>query len=332
MREELERDGWQVELITLERLPFLFRLLPHIVGAVFNVIVRPMGFYYKGRMTRWLYQRFFNSQVRLRVFEDIYVSWNSRVPSVTVLHAVWSDNLQSTPVAEEAAARLVSAEERLIDSISHPLSTVSDGYRSLLLRTHPGSVGLREIAVIPLGLNLAEFERGNRSFKKSLVYCGSLEPRKNVQFLLAVFGTLQKVDPEYRLALIGNGPERSALERFCEENRLEVAFLGRLERAEVLQELRRHSVYVHTSTKESFSFALLEAKLSGLTTVAYGGLEVPPEFIDVPVSTFDERDWLDAIRLATTLESTAINTAEYSSREMMLRTVELAGRSIAGGR
>ena len=326
LRTELERAGWDVELITLESLPLPIRVLPHIVGRALNWFIPPIGFYCKDRLTRFLYRMFFNRDAQLRIFEDVYLAWNSRVPSVTLLHALWSDNLQSLSPDPATVMRLVRLEERAIDSITHPIITVSDEYREFLLGSHRGSRRLREVAVVPLGLDLGEFDVPGQAqhSAKSLVYCGSLEPRKNLRFLLDVFRHLQREDGSYRLTIIGDGPDKVDLERYASKHELPVVFRGRLGREDVVGELRRHSVYVHPSVKESFSFALLEGKMAGLKTVAYQGLEVPAEFIDVPVASFDVPDWLAAIASAEGAVSKEIDADSYSSRRMMLETLELA--------
>jgi len=286
----------------------------------------PMGFYYKGRLTRFLYKRLFDRAAQLKIFEDVYLAWNSSDPSVTLLHAVWSDNLQSFSSDLTAVRSLVKAEERVIDSIAHPVITVSDRYRDYLLTSHRGSRRLPQVAVIPLGLDLAAFDIDvpAQHTAKSLVFCGSLEPRKNLRFLLEVFQQLHREDGGYRLTIIGDGPDQTELDRFAAKHALPVDFRGRLDREGVIRELRRHSVYVHPSVKESFSFALLEGKMAGLKTVAYKELEVPVEFVDVPVATFDVADWLASIRLADDVVSKKIETEIYSSRKMMLDTLALA--------
>ena len=83
------------------------------------------------------------------------------------------------------------------------------------------------------------------------------------------------------------------------------------------------SICLHTSTKESFSFSLLEAKLLGLTTVAYGGLEVPSEFIDIPVSSFDKSDWVSSTLKALNVEFKP-DLSMYSSGYMARRLISIA--------
>lgn len=329
MREALQLEDWDVALITLECLPAAFRYLPHVVGKISNWLDPPMGFYFKDRLTRFFYKHLLARRAQLHIFEDIYLSWNSNVPSVTVLHAVWSDNLQSMVTAPSAVKRLVRAEELTIDSIAHPVITVSQAYLDHLKCSHQGAYGISSVVVVPLGLDVTRFDGVGEPERpeNSLVYCGSLEARKNLSLLLRVFKSLYASDASYRLTIIGDGPDRDHLERYALQNLLPVTFRGRLSPSEVVGELTKHSLYVHPSLKESFSFALLEAKLAGLRTVAFIGLEVPREFIDVPVDSFDEAAWITSIRSAHLIEPVMVNRGAYSSNAMMHATLQLAFQS-----
>jgi glycosyltransferase involved in cell wall biosynthesis len=326
LRKELQRAGWIVELVTLESLPLLVRFLPHVLCRIVNRFNPPLGFFVKDRLTRFLYMRLFNREVQLRVFEDVYLAWNSAVPSITLIHAVWSDNLQSISVDSAAVKRLLKLEESVIDAIIHPIVTVSDSYLHYLALSHSRSRRITSVSVIPLGLDLTEFNFAAQlqHSTKSLVFCGSLESRKNLRLLLCVFRRLYEIDVRYRLTIIGDGPDRADLESYTLQHELPVVFSGRLSKTDVIRKLREHSLYVHPSVKESFSFALLEAKLTGLKTVAYKGLEVPSEFIDVPVASFELDDWLAALISADQAAPQKLDVERYSAHKMMLKTLEVA--------
>lgn len=294
----LEMRGWQVEVVTLDRLPLLLRYLPHVVLRVVNLVNAPLGFFYKDRTTRALYKLFLNGDADVKIFEDVYLSWNTNMPAVTILHAVWSDNLQGLQASDTQRQKLVCREAALINRISHPLITVSEPYRQFLDTTHFRKFKLRPITVVPLGVDVTKWGAAATAERtpNAIIYCGSLEARKNLRFLIDVFERLWSRDRSYRLTMIGDGPDARGLEEYASAKGVPVRFLGRMSHDQVIRELPRHSIYLHTSTKESFSFALLEAKLSRLTTVAFSGLEVPAEFIDVPVDRFDLDAWCDAIR------------------------------------
>ena len=115
IKKELEKLGWQVSLITLDSLPIWCRYLPHITQILFNLIKMPLGFAYKGKITRLLYKQYFLIEDNFRIFEDIYIAWNSKVPSVTILHAVWSDNLQTYSLKTGVENKLKKVESRIIN-------------------------------------------------------------------------------------------------------------------------------------------------------------------------------------------------------------------------
>lgn len=287
----LRRQGWDVSVVTLDSLPAAVRFLPHIVECLVNLVDLPLGFYWKGRVTRWLYRWLLGRPANLRVFEDVYIAWDSDVPSVTMLHAVWSDNLQAFRVRPTRLAALKAREARLSETLRQPIATVSEPYAEHIRHDHFGRSLCKPIAVVELGLDCSGAIASGRGNLKSIIYTGTLEARKNLAFLMQVFERVHAEDPEFRLTLVGEGPDRKALEDFAERRSLPVRFLGRLPHHEVLVELPRHGTYVHTSTKESFSFSLLEAKLAGLTTCGHASLQVPREFIDIVVPDFRAETW-----------------------------------------
>jgi glycosyltransferase involved in cell wall biosynthesis len=297
LANELKRLGWAVQVIALDSLPILFRYLPHLAAKIVNFFHAPSGFLFKAYLTKKLYQLFFSHKVSLRVFEDIYLSWNSSTTSITVLHAVWSDNLQAFSISQKRQKKFRKSEINLINQIAHPLVTVSNPYCKYIEEEHFNRNLTKKLGVVELGIDQSKFDRlgGAVRAKKSIVYCGALEARKNVSFLLDVYLKLYSSDSRYKLTIIGDGPERNKLEKFTKEHKLPVRFLGRLSNEEALAELHIHEIYVHTSVKESFSYSLLEAKMAGLVTCASAELQIPSEFIDIGFESFCVEDWCESI-------------------------------------
>lgn len=327
LESELSKMGWRVYVVTLDNLPLLLKWLPHLVEKSINSFNTPLGFYYKGRITRFLYRHFINLKADFRIFEDVYMSWNSIVPSVTILHAVWSDNLQAYPSDEKKTLRLIAKEAAAINEISHPVITVSRPYCDYLIDIHFSASPLtKTLDVIELGLDLSMFD-GQAALKpetRSMIYCGALEARKNVYFMLKVFKNISKIDPSASLTIVGAGPEKSGLVKYARAHKLNVTFVGRMPHVDVISALHQHSIYLHTSRKESFSFSLLEAKLSGLTTCALSSLEVPKEFIDVGFEEFNEDVWAQKI-VSIDSPPDMHNFPDYSTKRMTMRTLNLVG-------
>jgi glycosyltransferase involved in cell wall biosynthesis len=112
-----------------------------------------------------------------------------------------------------------------------------------------------------------------------LVSVGSLEPRKNQEYLLEVLAHAAKRGERYSLDVIGDGPLRHALSHRAEELGIagDVRFLG--SRDDVRAQLPGHRLYVHAARQEAFGICLIEAMAAGLPVLAapVGGI---PEVLD----------------------------------------------------
>ena len=323
LETELKRSGWIVDSITLDRLPLWVRYLPHIVEKLVNFFDRPMGYLLKDLTTRNLYKFFFDRKADLLIFEDIYLSWNTTIPSVTILHAVWSDNLQSYLLTAKQIDKLKAREAPLIESIAHKVATVSTPYLKYIQNFHFKHPIFKKIEVIELGVDQSKFKKNIDRNRKSIIYVGALEARKNCVHLLKVFDAVCRASQDYCLTLVGDGPQKGELVDYVQANNLNVRFLGVLSYEDVLAELPKHGIYLHTSVKESFSYALLEAKLSGLQTCAHSKLQVPAEFIDVPVDSFEVADWRDAILKMNAMPK-PFDANNFTSEYTTIKTIELS--------
>ncbi len=324
IENELRSLGWKVEIITLDNLPIWFKYLPHLVEKVVNTVYAPLGFLYKAYLTKVMYKYFYEKKVDMLIFEDIYLSWNSDVPSISMLHAVWSDNIQALSITEDQQKMFRKKEMRIINKIAHPVATVSYPYHEYITNEHFSGSLSKNIDVIELGINQSKFRKFNEITRacKSIIYSGTLEARKNILFLLSVFKNLYERDTEYTLTIIGNGPDKKLLTNFVNSNHLPVKFLGRLDNDKVLSELHRHEIYIHASVKESFSYSLLEAKMAGLTTYAYAKLQIPSEFIDVGFNTFCAEEWCHGI-MNISPDVNEFDCSKYTNEKMTQSTLDL---------
>lgn len=113
-----------------------------------------------------------------------------------------------------------------------------------------------------------------------LVCVSRLVRQKNVAALLRVFARVRRFRPDAQLTVVGDGPDRAALERAVADLGLGdcVGFSGRVSDAEKWRILGDSSVFVFPSLQEGFGIVLLEAMAAGLPVVAYD-LSVYGEFM-----------------------------------------------------
>lgn len=115
------------------------------------------------------------------------------------------------------------------------------------------------------------------SLPPTIAYAGRLVPEKGVSVLLRAFGEVVEEIPAAHLLILGDGPERTALERRAADLRLgaRVKFLGHLPPAAAEESLARAWVQaVPSRWREPFGNVAAEAMMRGTAVVASasGGL------------------------------------------------------------
>ncbi len=134
--------------------------------------------------------------------------------------------------------------------------------------------GARRTEVVHLGSDLPE--PPDRSPKPLLVTVGHLVARKRHA---DVIRALTRLPPEVRYLVIGDGPERAALESLAAElgiaDRVELA--GQLEPELALRRARTAWLLVMPSTDEAFGVAYIEAMAAGVPAIGAAGEPGPEE-------------------------------------------------------
>lgn len=140
--------------------------------------------------------------------------------------------------------------------------------------------GRRHVYMIRNGVDVGSFSQSarpgviERDRPLALVFVGRLVPLKGCDMLLEAVAPLMRAG-SVTLTLVGDGPERDALERLCEEMRISehVTFTGNVPHAEVTPLLHRSDVFVFPSIREFGGAVVLEAMSCGVPVVVmdYGG-------------------------------------------------------------
>lgn len=135
-----------------------------------------------------------------------------------------------------------------------------------LKRMMPG----KHLVYTPNGVDMNRFFDQKRQRKMQLVAVGTLKWQKGYEYLLQSVKGVFFRHPEYRLAIIGDGPLRNQLEELAGSlgiaNRIE--FLNRLTHEQVAVVLNESSIFVMSSVSEGFPKALVEAIACGTPVVA----------------------------------------------------------------
>jgi len=110
--------------------------------------------------------------------------------------------------------------------------------------------------------------RKTESGSVRILFVGRLVHQKNLPFLFkAVAAVRKRTSVPCELLIVGEGLERSCLEKLSEELGLQVSFLGQKNRTEILEIFVNADVFVLSSFYEGFPRVLMEAAASGLPIV-----------------------------------------------------------------
>jgi glycosyltransferase involved in cell wall biosynthesis len=158
-----------------------------------------------------------------------------------------------------------------------------------------------------------------------LICIGTLEPRKNQQYLLDIMASLRDQGKPLTLTIIGDGPDRIALEEKAHELKISdlVRFTGFLSNG--AEQLGSHRAYIHVATIENLPVTLIEAMARGLPifVTPVGGI---PELLVEGIT--GKAIPLNNARSAANIVAKAINdkqwmtTASIAARERFLNGYE----------
>lgn len=137
------------------------------------------------------------------------------------------------------------------------------------------------LQVIPCGIDTDWFTPGVPDTHPPLIVCvARLRAVKQLDLLIRACAILRDDGTAFRCVVVGEGPERQALERLCGQLRLDehVEFAGAAEQSGVRGWWQRAAVAVLSSRSEGMPVSLMEAASCGVPAVApaVGGI---PELV-----------------------------------------------------
>jgi glycosyltransferase involved in cell wall biosynthesis len=144
------------------------------------------------------------------------------------------------------------------------------------LRAELQAAGFRGLRVVSRGVDTRQFDPSRRSLALRaswgarptdlVVLCvGRLAAEKNLDVLLRAFESLKAEDPSARLVLVGDGPERAALQQRCPE----AHFAGLRRGDDLAAHYASADLFLFPSVTETFGNVVPEAMASGLPVVGF---------------------------------------------------------------
>jgi glycosyltransferase involved in cell wall biosynthesis len=140
------------------------------------------------------------------------------------------------------------------------------------------ALGAAEVRVVHLGADVPE-QPARHEGPPRLVTVGHLVARKRHADVLRAFWLLHEDHPELEWEVVGEGPERGAIERLAGELGLadRVRLRGRLAPADAAAAARSGTLFVLPSVDEAFGVAYVEAMAGGVPAIGCRGEAGPEE-------------------------------------------------------
>lgn len=213
------------------------------------------------------------------------------------------------------AGAVVAVSEAIRDELE------GAGVPASLVRSIPNGVDARRFAPVDAA--------GRRRLRRALglppvpavVYTGRLAPEKGVDVLLDAWALARRQGVVGTLCLVGEGPERPALERRARDHGIlgAVRFAGPA--ADVVPWLGAADAFVLPSRLEGLSVALLEAMASGLPAIAadVGGTRAAAGGAAVLVPPEDPRALAEALAAVLSDPAGAEALGEAARRRVLSR-------------
>ncbi len=206
----------------------------------------------------------------------MHTPWGAGRPMVVSVHG--GDVFHTARLGQEGAQAVARGlrAAKLVLANSHGVADMAR------------AAGAGETRVVHLGADLPSAQRSARGDggkadtgrgHQSLVTVAHLVARKRHADVLRALAVLSQRHPTLRYAVIGDGPERIALEGLAV--RLGVAervdFHGQLAPERALEQARRCTLFVMPSTEEAFGVVYVEAMAAGVPAIGCRGEPGPEE-------------------------------------------------------
>ena len=327
----LEKDGHEVRVLTLsdsafekkENNVYYMPALP--IGAIYpdvRIMLPTVFNELMEELVEWN-PDIIHSQCEFSTF--IYARMIARrtgTPIVHTYHTVYENYTHyvcpSKTIGRKAAIKFTNSISKHVSNMIVPSGKM---YR--MLTDYEISAPL---SVIPTGINTDKYlnvdsskrdelrkEYGIKEDEFLLIYVGRLAKEKNLEEILDFLADSRTND--LRLIIVGDGPQREALENKCKENGIEnrVIFTGMVSPDRIEEYYTIGDVFVSASQSETQGLTYMEAMVSGLPLLCHED-ECLIDVIKNGVNGFTYEDKEDFIKKLAVLSNNKENRLSMGER------------------
>ncbi|MEN3015087.1 MAG: glycosyltransferase [bacterium] len=206
-----------------------------------------------------------------------YVKKDSkRVIKILYYHTFWEYYLHYLPLPKVITKQVLNLIEKFfLNAVDYIM--VANSYVKQKIENKVDSKN--KIIINPLPLNKIFYGASQNKFCKLkndndfLLYVGRIGKEKNIYFLIDVFREFLKLKPDCYLYIVGDGPEKQKLIKYCSDIADKILFLGYKSQDEIIQMYRDAKGIIFVSKTETLGLVVVEAMACGGIVFA---LDTPP--------------------------------------------------------
>jgi glycosyltransferase involved in cell wall biosynthesis len=128
----------------------------------------------------------------------------------------------------------------------------------------------KTISYVPNGVDLSLFKNNNTEKLDQIITVGRLVWQKGLPILIEAFAKFVKLNPNFKLVIIGEGEERNNIINIIDKLNIgdNVVLEGLLSQKEIVIKLNQSKFFIMSSISEGFPKALIEAMACGLPCIS----------------------------------------------------------------
>jgi glycosyltransferase involved in cell wall biosynthesis len=269
------------------------------------------------------------------------------IPLLFTYHTMYDQYVHYLPFGHDISRKVVLRLSQKFCNRCDLVITPTEVIRGIVAKNVESPV-----EAIPTGIEIHEFDGANRSWlrqkyeinsdEKILLHLGRLGKEKNVGFLLQTYQEILKTNPSTKFVIVGDGPQRPALEEQAKSMGLDVIFTGPLTREDVVNSYASADLFIFASTTETQGLVLGEAKAAGLPAVAVkalGAAEMVHDGVDGFLTSLNQEQFTARVRqllendsLRLVMAERALQESEKISSTNMAKKLLLAYEEVAAGK
>lgn len=209
-----------------------------------------------------------HSHLFLSSYQAVRAAHSMGIPSVVTIHGVTAQRGLLLNFSQQTYLRTIA--RMLFREVDAVICLTKSDAESIAKVAGSAS----KIHIIPNGVNIELFKPGQEYSNRLVVWTGRFVSEKGLNYLIEAARIVNRQLPDARFLLVGSGPLEAKIAKRVKDLGLPgvVSFTGPLERGEVVQVLKKATVFVLPSLKEGLPSSILEAMACGVPVI---GSDIP---------------------------------------------------------